>query len=259
MSNDVRGLEDRVVVITGAGSGIGRALAAGFCRDGAMVVGFGRKSADLAATATEYGQGRMSWVAGDVGRRVDVDRLFADAIQRHGRVDVLINNAALYRKRAFLDTTPDDWEEELRVNVVGLAYCCYRALPGMLERGHGRILNVGSYAWRAPIPNSSAYSAAKGAVRALTRAIAAEIDRSRHPDVLVNEFIPGIVRTRMSDHGDDPSSVYPHARRLVELPAAGPHGQTFLRGDQEIEDYGWRARLRRLASKLSARLGRRRP
>jgi NAD(P)-dependent dehydrogenase (short-subunit alcohol dehydrogenase family) len=118
----------------------------------------------------------------------------------------------------------------------------------MLERGHGRIINMGSFAWRQPIPKSSAYSASKGAVRALTKALAVEIDRSRYPDVLINELLPGIYRTRMSETGEDPSEAYPHARFVASLPPHGPNGESFVGSRLHVEETGIRARLRRWVS-----------
>lgn len=245
--------EGKTVVITGAGSGVGRALAMGFCGDGAEVVGIGRTLDDLAATA-ERCAGRMHYVVGDIAREADVERLFAETQSRHGRVDVLVNNAALYPKVRFLDGSHADWAYVFETNVLGLALCCRRALPGMLERGHGRILNVGTFAWRRPIPASSAYSASKAAVRAFTKALAAEIDRERYPDVLVNELLPGVFRSRMSDTGEDPAAAYPHARFVASLPARGPTGETFVRSTLFVEDDGLRARSRRFLSRLSGGL-----
>jgi NAD(P)-dependent dehydrogenase (short-subunit alcohol dehydrogenase family) len=241
----------KTVVVTGAGSGIGRAIAIGFCSDGANVVGIGRTRADLEDTARLCGAGKMQFVAGDVARAEDVERLFAEAVRLHGKVDILVNNAALYPKVAFLETTHEEWSRVIQTNVLGMALCCRVALPGMLERGFGRILNLGSFAWQGPIPNSSAYSASKGAVRPFTRALATEIDRGRYPDVLINELIPGIARTRMSESGADPRDVYPHARFVASLPRNGPTGQTFLRSALHIEDHGLRARLRRLIGRFS--------
>ena len=102
-----------------------------------------------------------------------------------------------------------------------------------------------------PISNSSAYSVSKGAVRVFTRALATEIDRSRYPDVLINELLPGVVRTRMSDAGEDPKDVYAHARFVASLPPNGPTGRTFLRSALYIENHGLRARVRRLIARLS--------
>jgi NAD(P)-dependent dehydrogenase (short-subunit alcohol dehydrogenase family) len=223
-------------------------------QDGAQVVAVGRTEADLAETARLHGEGRMHYVVGDVSVAADVERLFAEAEERHGKVDVLINNAAVYPKVLFLESDMDDWEKAIEINVVGMARCCHRALPGMLERGFGRILNVGSFAWKGPMPTASAYSTSKGAVSALTKSIACEIDRGRYPDVLVNEFLPGVTRTRMTpDRGDDPMDVYSHARPVVTLPAGGPHGRIFLMGQLFEEDYGLRSRIHRLVKKLVGR------
>jgi len=241
----------RCVVVTGAGSGIGRAIAMGFCSDGATVLGIGRTRGDLEETARQCGAGRMHFVVGDVGRPEDVERLFSEAARLLGKVDILVNNAALYPKAPFLGSTHEEWSRTIQTNVVGLAHCCRLALPGMLERGFGRIINLGSLAWMGPIPNSSAYSASKGAVRAFTRALATEIDRSRYPDVLINELLPGVVRTRMSDAGEDPKDVYAHARFVASLPPNGPTGRTFLRSALYIENHGLRARVRRVIARLS--------
>ena len=251
---------NRCVIVTGAGSGIGRAIASGFCADGASVVGIGRTSKDLEMTASLCPAGRMQFVVGDVARVEDVSRLFSEAIRLHGKVDILVNNAALYPKVAFLASTPDEWSRVIQTNVIGMALCCHAALPGMLDRGYGRILNLGSFAWRGPIANSSAYSTSKGAVGPFTKALATEIDQSRYPDVLVNEFIPGIVKTRMSESGDDPADVYRHARFVAGLPRGGPHGRTFVRSTMYVEDRnnGLRAGLRRMLLKASSGFGVRR-
>jgi NAD(P)-dependent dehydrogenase (short-subunit alcohol dehydrogenase family) len=241
----------KVVVVTGAGRGIGRAVAAGFCADGATVIGIGRTQADLEETARACG-GRMVCVTGDVAEGADVARLFAEA-DRHGGAHVLVNNAALYPKTSLLESTHEEWRRVMDVNVSGMAHCCRVALRGMLARGHGRIVNVGSFAWKGPIPASSAYSASKAAVHVLTRALATEIDRQRYPDILVNELLPGIIRTAMSESGEPPEAVYPHVRTVVRLASGGPTGRTFLRSELYEEDHGLRARLRRLARRALGR------
>jgi NAD(P)-dependent dehydrogenase (short-subunit alcohol dehydrogenase family) len=244
---------DKVVVVTGAGSGIGRGLVAGFCRDGAHVVGIGRTEDDLRATADTHGHGRMQFVVGDVSRSEDVEQLFATTEDLHGRVDVLINNAAVYPKVTFLDSDINEWCRAIDINVGGMARCCHRALPGMLQRGHGRVINVGSYAWRGPIPMASAYSASKGAVHALTLAIAAEVDRYRQPDVLVNEWMPGVFRTRMTpDSETDPMMAYEGARTIASLGIGGAHGREFLGSQLMLEALGFKARVKQ---KLKALLG----
>lgn len=240
----------RLVIVTGAGSGIGRALAQGFCSDGATVLGIGRSSATLEETARACG-GRMHFVAADVARSADVERVFAEALRLAGKVDILVNNAAVYPREPFLQSTHEEWTRALHANVVGLAYCCRMALPGMLERGFGRVVNLGSFAWKGPIPNSSAYTVSKAAVHSLTRCLATEVDRDRYPDVLINELLPGIVKTAMSESGLDPREVYPHARFVAGLPRGGPTGETFLQSTLYRENPGLRARARRLLGRLS--------
>ncbi len=240
-------LQGKTVVVTGAGSGIGRGLAIGFSGDGASVVGIGRNRSDLEAMAAQCAGRPVHVVVGSVAREADVERLFGEARERFGPVDILVNNAAVYPKRAFLEMSHDEWRDVIETNLIGLALCCRHALPEMLERGYGRILNVGTFAWKRPIANSAGYSDSKAAVRALTRVLAAEIDRSLHPNVLINEFIPGIYRTRMSEDGEDPAQAYPHARAVASLPSGGPTGETFLRSELHREEAGGlRARLRRL-------------
>jgi NAD(P)-dependent dehydrogenase (short-subunit alcohol dehydrogenase family) len=245
VSETIMDFTNKTVVITGAGAGVGKGLAAGFCRDGANVVGFGRTRGTLEETAAQFGQGRMHVVTGDVANSADVDRLFAEALSRFGKVDILINNAAIYPRELFLEAPIERLSEVLEVNVVGMARCCRAALPGMLQNGHGRILNVGSFAWKGPIPTALAYSVSKAAVHALTKAIAAEVDRGRFPDVLVNEFLPGVVKTSMSPEGIDPADVYPHARTVASLPKGGPHGEVFLQSELYVEYPSFGTRLKR--------------
>jgi NAD(P)-dependent dehydrogenase (short-subunit alcohol dehydrogenase family) len=253
MSASTKLFEGKVVVITGAGSGVGRGFAVGFARDGAHVVGISRTAEDLVHTAELCGTGKMHWVVGSVAVEADIDRLFAEAMQRYGRVDILVNNAALYPKIGFLESSWVDWAQVIEVNVLGMALCCRKALPGMLERGHGRIINIGSFAWRGPISGASAYSVSKAAVPVLTKAIATEIERERYPDVLVNELVPGIYRTKMSDMGEDPMDAYSHARVVASLPSGGPTGATFVRSELWVEHVGIRAKVRRILSKLIGR------
>lgn len=242
---------NKTVIVTGAGAGVGRAIAIGFCSDGANVVGFARSRSDLEETARHCPVEKMLVVAGDVSKAEDVKRLFSEATDRFGKIDILVNNAAVYPKVEFLASTHEEWSRVIEINVIGMALCCRLALPGMLERGFGRILNLGSFAGRNPIPKSSGYSVSKAAVGPLTKSLATEIDRSKYPDVLINEFMPGIVKTRMSDAGEDPAAIYPHARYVASLPCGGPTGQTFVQSTQYVENPGRRARLKRLLAKAS--------
>lgn len=242
-----------VVVITGAGGGIGRSLAIQFARDGAFVLAFGRNPTSLEETARAVPGGRITCVAGSVTSEADVERLVAEAIREHGRIDVLINNAAVYPKAMLADGSPSDWLDVLQTNVVGPLICYRKVLPGMLEKGYGRIINMGSFAGQSPLAGSSAYGISKVALRSLSKSMAAEIDRARHPNVLVNELVPGSIRTGMSEFGEDPTSVYPHVVSLINLPAGGPTGRIFIKDEIFHENSGIKARLKR---KLAGMLGR---
>ncbi|MCR9093702.1 MAG: SDR family oxidoreductase [bacterium] len=245
--------EGRTVVVTGAGRGVGRSLAIGFSRDGARVVGLGRTAADLEETAGQC-DGRMQFVVGDVGKPDVIEALFGEAEREGGHVDVLVNNAAVYPRESFLESDHADWVGAFETNVFGMALCCRRALPGMLERGYGRVINMGSFAWKGPIPGASAYSTSKAAVSVLTRSIAIEVDRARYPDVLVNELLAGQFTTRMSDVGEHPDAAYPRARAVAALPAGGPHGEIFLKDEVYSEGSGGlRSRVKRVLGRALGR------
>jgi NAD(P)-dependent dehydrogenase (short-subunit alcohol dehydrogenase family) len=246
--------EGQTVAITGGGAGLGRALALGFARDGAKVVILGRTAKTLDEVAALAPAGRIKPVLGDVGQARDVKRMVDEAHAFGGKLDVLINNAAIYPRQAFLDMTPESFDEVMRINVGGTAYGCRYALPGMLQRGYGRILNVGSFAYLGALPTASAYAVSKGGVRPLTKGIACEIDRARYPNVLVNEFIPGEVKTSMSTNGREPAELYPHARVLVDLPSGGPCGATFNLSTLFVEHSG--GLKSRVVGKLKKVLGR---
>jgi len=234
-------IKGKVVLITGAGSGIGRALAIGFTKDGAQVVAFdineeGLKETEQACT------NRLMTVVGDVISEVDVDRLVATAMEQFGRIDVLFNNAGINEGASLFHELPfENWLRVIEVNLVGVALCTHRVLPGMLERGHGRIINVVSRAAESPGARVSAYAASKAGVITFTKALTNSIDREQYPDVLVNGMIPGITRTaiwgRALESGmlsdeflenfQEPEAVYPHARFIAELPSGGPNGRIF--------------------------------
>jgi len=226
----------KVIVITGAGSGIGRALAVGFYRDGARVVGFDISQAGLAETKTEAGM-RMLTIAGDVTAEKDVDRLVAVAAEQFGQIDVLVNNAGISDRARFPEIPFEQWARVIEINLLGAVLCTHRVLPLMLERGHGRIVNMVSRAAESTATANTAYAASKAALVSFTKNLAAGIDRQHYPDVLVNALIPGPTNTAIWRDAipDDrkqamqkPEAVYPHAKYVVELPAGGPHGRVFF-------------------------------
>lgn len=236
----------KVVLITGAATGIGQALATGFTKDGAHVIGFDTNRGGLAETA-KICSNRLLTVVGDVTSEADVDRLVTTCIEQFGHIDVLFNNAGIPDQGALLDCPFHDWARVIEVNLIGVALCTHRVLPGMLKRGYGRIINVASRAAESAGARLSAYASSKAGVITFTKAIANSIDREQCPDVLVNAMIPGMTRTPIwasavesgmlskerLDIFQEPETVYPHARFIVELPPGGPNGRVFFNS----EDY----------------------
>jgi NAD(P)-dependent dehydrogenase (short-subunit alcohol dehydrogenase family) len=234
--------------------GIGRALAVGFCEGGSTVVGLGRNETNMRETARLCSRGTMDSIVGSVASKDDVDRLFDHALGRYGKVDVLINNAAVYPKGLLVEMDVREWMEVLEINVLGIVRCCRRALPAMIERKYGRIINMGSFAGDGPGSGSSAYSVSKAAVRSLTKALAAEVDRDLYPNVIVNELVPGAVKTSMSAIGKEPESVYAYARRVVDLPQGGPTGRIFSKGELHHTEHGIKARIKRKLARLQGKM-----
>lgn len=223
----------KVVLVTGAGRGIGRALARGFAADGDNVVAFARREKDLQETIQGNPERFLS-VVGDVTSEADVDRFVRAVHHRFGRVDVLVNNAGIGNGGERLARPFRNWAEVIRVNLIGLARCTHRVLPRMIERGYGRVINVVSCLAEFPRDGAPAYAASKAGVMSLTRALAAEVGPPQHPDLLVNALIPGLTDTEMTRQAgwdparlQEPEAVYPHTRFLVMLPAGGPDGRVF--------------------------------
>jgi NAD(P)-dependent dehydrogenase (short-subunit alcohol dehydrogenase family) len=180
---------NRVVVVTGAGSGIGRDLAGAFSRLGDRVVALGRRLATLDALAQELPDVRP--VACDVADEGQV----ADAFRDLGRVDVLVNNAGVSESAPLHRTTLESWERQLAVNATGAFLCTRAVIAGMRERGAGRIVTVASTAGRAGAPYTAAYAASKHAAIGLMRVAAAELAGTA---VTANAVCPAFVDTDMT-------------------------------------------------------------
>jgi NAD(P)-dependent dehydrogenase (short-subunit alcohol dehydrogenase family) len=183
-------LAGKVAVVTGGGSGIGEATVRLFCEEGATVVYLdandetGRAVADDLAAAGAP----ATFVAGDVSNAADVDRLVSTALARHGRVDVLFNNAGYNLHRPIAEVAEDDWNRLLAVNLGGVFLCCRAVLPHMVAAGGGSIVNNASSLGLIGFPKVPAYSASKGGIIALTRQLA--LDYAPH-QVRVNCVCPG--------------------------------------------------------------------
>lgn len=187
-------LTDGIAVVTGAGRGLGRALVLDLARQGMAVAALGRDAGMLEAVAGEA-DGMVRLVVCDVADPAAVEAAFV-ALRADRPVTLLINNAAVYPRRDFLDETAESFMQTVAVNLGGTVACSHAALTGMVETGFGRILNVSTFADIAPIPASAAYSVSKGAARILTRALIADLG-DRFPQIVINDWMPGALATRM--------------------------------------------------------------
>ena len=193
-------LADRTAFITGGGRGIGRAVALLFAREGARVFVVARTTAEVGRVAAEVrderGEGAASHSVCDVADPDSVARAFAAAREFFGGgVDILVNNAGVAESAKFAETTDEFWRRHLDVNLSGTFHCMREALPSMVERGWGRVVNVASIAGKTGAPYIAAYAASKHGVLGLTRSVALEVARK---GVTVNAVCPGYVDTEMT-------------------------------------------------------------
>ncbi len=190
-------LEGKIAVITGAASGIGRASALTFAREGASVVLADRAEEALAETArlvSEAG-GDAAWITTDVARREDVVALVALAVERHGRLDCAFNNAGIPGgMQPFAEHTDEQFEQVMDINVRGAWMCVQEEIKAMLQSGGGSIVNASSGLGMIAAPQVAAYVTSKHAVLGLTRATALEYPRQ---GIRVNAVLPGVVDTAM--------------------------------------------------------------
>jgi NAD(P)-dependent dehydrogenase (short-subunit alcohol dehydrogenase family) len=188
----MRGLKGKNVLVTGGASGIGEATARRFLQEGSSVCILDR-SAEARARVAQALPELKGRIAADVSSLEQVKAGFAEALDRMGSVDVLINNAGISIRHDFLDITPAEWDEVVGINLKGVFYVAQTAARHMMEKGNGVILNTASTAGSTGYPHYADYSAAKGGVIALTRAMALELA----PVVRVNAVSPGYVLTPM--------------------------------------------------------------
>ena len=253
-------LHGRIAIVTGASSGIGRAIAMSFAAEGAIV-----GVADVTEAALEGGAptaqaiaeagGMAEFHRTDVSRWADVDDVVSRMVARHGRLDIMVNNAATFSGTALLDTTETQWADVMGVNMTGLFHGCKRAVAQMIDQEpraevRGRIINLGSQQGIVTSPKDCAYGVSKAGAIYITRQIA--VDYAKHL-IVCNSISPGKIVTGKPGLAMDPA-LLENARRRTPWPRLGRPQDianaavflagdtaTFITGSNLVVDGGWLA------------------
>jgi glucose 1-dehydrogenase len=253
-------LSGKTAVVTGAGSGIGRAIAMSFAAEGANVV-----VADVRSEPLEGGEptvncisragGEACFSQADVRRWEDVDRMVSMAVERYGRLDIMINNAAIFSGTGLLESSEADWERVMGVNMTGMFYGCKRAVQQMitqepLHEVRGRVINLGSQQGIVNSPRDTAYGVSKAGAIYITKQIAVDYAKQL---IVCNCISPGKVITGKPGLPMDPA-LLDNARRRTPWPRLGrpedianaavflaSDRATFITGTNLVVDGGWLA------------------
>lgn len=236
-------LHGKVAIITGAGRGIGKAIALAYAKEGASVCCAARSSEQIEETARQIAKagGQSLAVQTDVTQFDAVQQMVQKTVDRFGGLDILVVNAGVnYDRRKVEESQTDDWVATLQVNLVGAYFCAKAAIPYLKQRGAGKIIMVGSGMGHRGSAGSSAYACSKAGLWMLTQILAQELWPY---NISVNELIPGPVRTEMTKHIvtqsagtvfaiesewiKDPDDVVPLALFLATQPDKGPTSQSF--------------------------------
>jgi glucose 1-dehydrogenase len=253
-------LVGKIAVVTGASSGIGRAIAISFAIEGATVV-----IADVTPEPLEGGEttlqvvtragGTASFEKTDVGCWDDIDSLIGNTVLRHGRLDIMVNNAAIYSGTALLETEAAQWEDVLRVNLTGMFNGCKRAIRQMItqeprQEVRGRVINLGSQQGIVTCPGDTPYGVSKAGAIYITRQIAVDYAKDL---IVCNCISPGKILTGAPGLAVDPARLE-NARRRTPWPRFGrpedianaavflaSDRATFITGSNLVVDGGWLA------------------
>jgi len=208
-------LSGKVAIITGAGSGIGRATAILFAKEGTSVVvaDFNQAKGTETVSLIQKGGGEARFVPVDVSNAADVKKMVRITVDAYGKLDILVNNAGIYAQGNAVETQEDDWDQILNVNLKGAFLCSKYCIPEMIKSGGGVIVNIGSEAGLVGIKNQVAYNVSKGGVISLTKSMAIDFAAD---NIRVNCVCPGTTETPLVETALNVAPEPGKARRELE-------------------------------------------
>ena len=187
-------LANKTAIITGGGSGIGKASAKFFHREGANVVLFGRRKHKLEETAKELGTRALA-IEGDMTRSTDLDRLVQETRSTFQRIDILVNNAGIFKGAPLHEVSSDQYDEIMNINMTAVFQLTRKVLPVMMEQKGGSIIHISSILGIIAVPQVAVYNISKGAMNQLNRSIAVEYGSY---GIRSNSICPGLIKTDMT-------------------------------------------------------------
>ena len=247
-------LQNKIAIITGAGSGIGRGIALAFVKEGAKVVvaDWSEEGGKEAVEQVRKINGEAVFVKTDVSKTVDIDKMVKTCLDKFGRVDILVNNAGIYRVYNLHEMSEEDWDKTINVNLKSVFLGSKRVIPEMLKQGQGKIINTASIAGLVGFAQSGAYCASKGGIIALTKEMALDYAPKK---INVNCICPGVIKTAMTkDMITDPatkqffesSTPYPRLGEPADIAMAAVYlasnESDFVNGHVLVVDGGWIAK-----------------
>lgn len=247
-------LKNQVAIITGAGSGIGQAIALNFVKEGAKVViaDWSEENGKKTQKQIEKLGGQAAFIKTDVSQAADVMEMTKLCLTKFKRVDILVNNAGIVKFGSLHETPEEDWDAVLNVNLKSVFLCSKSVLPAMLKQKRGKIINIASIAGLVGFDKVGPYCASKGGIIALTKEMAVEYAAQK---INVNCIAPGIIKTAMTkDMLADPASrkpleestLYPRLGEPADIALAAVYlasGEAdFVNGEILVIDGGWIAK-----------------